>query len=478
MAKRPIILWYTRDLRLNDHPALQAAARAGPVVPVFILSDNAASGWPLGGASRWWLAQSLRALAEDLAAKGSKLILRRGDPAAVLPALADEVGAEAVYWSRAYEPNLVRAQEGVRAALEAAGVAVKRFGGRILYEPENVATKDGAPYKVFTPFYKAILARGSPSGLLSAPAHIAAPDNWPQSDKMETWGLEPTKPDWAGGLRATWTPGEQGARKRLSWFLDEAAAAYDEMRDRPDIDGTSRMSPHLTWGEISPRQIWHAAEPRAVSGAAKGVESFLSEVVWREFSYHMLFHWPDLPDTSWREAFRDFPWDEDQQALRAWQRGQTGYPIVDAAMRQLYEIGWMHNRCRMIAASFLIKDLLIPWQRGEEWFWDTLVDADLASNAAGWQWAAGSGADAAPYFRIFNPVKQGERFDPQGDYVRQYVPELAKMPAKHIHAPWTAPESVLRDADVRLGESYPRPMVDHGEARKRALAAFQRIKAG
>ncbi len=478
MAKRPIILWYTRDLRLNDHPALQAAARAGPVVPAYILSDNAASGWPLGGASRWWLAHSLRALAGDLAANGSKLILRRGDPAAILPALADEVGAEAVYWSRAYEPDLIRAQEGVRAALEAAGVAVKRFGGRILYEPENVATKDGAPYKVFTPFYKAILARGSPSGPLSAPAQIAAPDNWPQSDKLETWGLEPTKPDWAGGLRATWTPGEHGARKRLSWFLDEAAADYDEMRDRPDIDGTSRMSPHLTWGEISPRQIWHAAEPRAVSGAAKGVESFLSEVVWREFSYHMLFHWPDLPDTSWREAFRDFPWDEDQQALRAWQRGQTGYPIVDAAMRQLYEIGWMHNRCRMIAASFLIKDLLIPWQRGEEWFWDTLVDADLASNAAGWQWAAGSGADAAPYFRIFNPVKQGERFDPQGDYVRQYVPELAKMPAKHIHAPWTAPESVLRDAGVRLGESYPRPMVDHGEARKRALAAFQQIKTG
>ena len=478
MANRPIILWYTRDLRLSDHPALQAAARAGPVVPVFILSDNAASGWPLGGASRWWLAQSLRSLANDLAARGAELILRRGDPAAILPALANEVGAEAVYWSRAYEPDLIRVQEEARTALDSAGVAVKRFGGRILYEPENVATKDGAPYKVFTPFYKAILARGGPFEPLAAPEQIAAPDNWPQSDNLETWGLEPTKPDWAGGLRTTWAPGEHGARERLSWFCDEAVAAYDEMRDRPDIDGTSRMSPHLTWGEISPRQIWHTAQARAASGGAKGVESFLSEVVWREFSYHMLFHWPDLPDTSWREAFRDFPWDDDQKALAAWQRGQTGYPIVDAAMRQLYEIGWMHNRCRMIAASFLIKDLLIPWQRGEEWFWDTLVDADLASNAAGWQWAAGSGADAAPYFRIFNPVKQGERFDPQGDYVRRYVPELAKMPARHIHAPWTAPESVLRDAGVRLGESYPGPMVDHGEARKRALAAFQRIKGG
>ncbi len=478
MTQQTTILWLTRDLRLRDNPALHAAARNGSVVPVFILPDNDAVRWPLGGASKWGLAQSLRSLARDLEAKGAKLILRRGDPAAILSALAKEVGAAAVYWSRAYEPDLIRAQEVARAALEAADVTVKRFGGRILFEPENVATKDGSPYKVFTPFYKAILARGGPPEPLPAPDTLPAPETWPESDALESWGLEPTKPDWAGGLRATWTPGEQGAHERLSWFLDEAAADYAEMRDRPDIDGTSRMSPHLTWGEISPRQVWHAAEPRASSGAAKGVESFLSEVVWREFSYHLLFHWPDLPDTSWRAEFREFPWDEDEQALRAWQRGRTGYPIVDAAMRQLYEIGWMHNRCRMIAASFLIKDLLIPWQRGEEWFRDTLVDADLASNSAGWQWAAGSGADAAPYFRIFNPVKQGERFDPEGAYVRKYVPELAHMPAKHIHAPWDAPANVLRDAGVRLGETYPAPIVDHAAARKRALAAFEKIKRG
>lgn len=478
MANPPIILWFTRDLRLRDHPALQAAPKGGTVVPVFILQEDEVARWPLGGASRWWLARSLRSLAGDLAKQGSKLILRRGDPAAILPALAHETGAKAVYWSRAYEPDLVRAQGDARAALEEAGIAVKRFGGRILYEPENVATKDGSAYKVFTPFYKSILARGAPSEPLPAPDTLPAPESWPASDALESWGLEPTKPDWAGGLRATWTPGEQGARDRLGWFLDEGATDYDEMRDRPDVDGTSRMSPHLTWGEISPRQIWHAAQPRAEAGAEKGIGSFLSEVVWREFSYHLLFHWPELPETSWREAFREFPWDEDDKALRAWQRGQTGYPIVDAAMRQLYEIGWMHNRCRMIAASFLIKDLLIPWQRGEEWFWDTLVDADLASNSAGWQWAAGSGADAAPYFRIFNPVKQGERFDPKGEYVRQYVPELADMPAKHIQAPWDAPESVLREAGVRLGETYPKPIVDHGKARKRALAAFQQIKGG
>jgi len=478
MAKRPIILWFTRDLRLQDHPALQAAARNGPVLPVFILQPDDAVRWPLGGASKWWLAQSLRSLSRDLAVKGSKLILRRGDPAAVLAGLAQEVGADAVYWSRAYEPDLMRAQEDAHAALNEAGVEVKRFGGRILFEPENVATKDGSPYKVFTPFYKAILARGGPSEPLPAPNTLDAPQTWPESDALESWSLEPRKPDWAGGLRATWTPGEAGARDRLAWFLDEAVAGYDEMRDRPDIDGTSRMSPHLTWGEISPRQIWHAAQPYAAGAAEKGMQSFLSEVVWREFSYHLLFHWPELPDTSWRAEFRDFPWDENENALRAWQSGQTGYPIVDAAMRQLYQIGWMHNRCRMIAASFLIKDLLIPWQKGEAWFWDTLVDADLASNSAGWQWAAGSGADAAPYFRIFNPVRQAERFDPQGEYVRHYVPELADMPAKHIHAPWDAPAKVLRDAGVTIGETYPAPIVDHSAARKRALAAFQTIKRG
>ncbi|RIA55159.1 cryptochrome/photolyase family protein [Dichotomicrobium thermohalophilum] len=478
MANGPIILWFTRDLRLRDHPALQAAARNGPVIPLFILQDQDTVRWPLGGASKWWLARSLRSLARDLKEKGSRLILRRGDPAAILAALAQETGAAAVYWSRAYEPDLIRAQEDARGALEKAGIAVKRFGGRILFEPETISTQEGSPYKVFTPFYKALLARGDPSEPLSALDTLPAPVAWPESDTLESWALEPTKPDWAGGLRATWTPGEAGARDRLAWFLDEAAADYDEMRDRPDIDGTSRMSPHLTWGEISPRQIWHGAKPHAEGSAQKGIESFLSEVVWREFSYHLLFHWPALPDTSWREEFREFPWDENEQALRAWQCGRTGYPIVDAAMRQLYEIGWMHNRCRMITASFLIKDLLIPWQRGEEWFWDTLVDADLASNSAGWQWAAGSGADAAPYFRIFNPVKQAERFDPEGAYVREYVPELAGMPAKHIHAPWEAPSKILRDAGVHLGETYPEPIVDHGKARKRALAAFQQIKRG
>ncbi|MFP4537283.1 MAG: cryptochrome/photolyase family protein [Dichotomicrobium sp.] len=479
MVDSPVIVWLTRDLRLADNPALRAAARQGPVVPLFILHDDRGADWPPGGASRWWLAGSLRALAGDLAALGSKLILRRGEPAAILPALARETGAGAVNWSRAYEPDIMRAQEAARTALEADGVSVRRFGGRILFEPEDVATKDGSPYKVFTPFYKAVLARGVPSAPVAAPGRLDAPADWPASEALDDWGLEPTKPDWAGGLRATWTPGERGALDRLDWFLGEVAADYDKLRDRPDIDGTSRLSPYLTFGEVSPRRVWHAAQARADadSRAESGIRAFLSEIVWREFSYHLLFHWPELPDTSWRPAFRDFPWAEDNEALHAWQRGRTGYPIIDAAMRQLWKTGWMHNRARMISASFLIKDLQIPWQRGEAWFWDTLVDADLASNAAGWQWVAGSGADAAPYFRVFNPALQGAKFDPDGAYVRRFVPELAYMPAKHIHAPWEAPADVLNEAGVRLGKTYPAPIVDHAAARKRALAAYDAIKS-
>ena len=479
MVNKPTIVWFTRDLRLSDHPALAAAIKAGPVVPVFILSGGGEGGWAPGGASQWWLAQSLRALGRALEAAGSRLILRRGEPAKVLAALARESGAAAVCWTRAYESELVGAQDAARQALEARGVTVRRFGGRLLFEPEDVMTKDGGPYKVFTPFYKACLATGVAARALPAPQRLPAPEVWPASETLEDWRLEPVKPDWAGGLRQTWTPGEQGARARLEWFLDHAAAGYDTMRNRPDIDGTSRLSPYLSFGEISPRTVWHAAQARADadSRAENGIRSFLSEIVWREFSYHLLFRWPDLPERSWKPEFRAFPWAGDREPLRAWQRGQTGYPIVDAAMRQLYEIGWMHNRARMITASFLIKHLLIPWQEGEAWFWDTLVDADLASNAAGWQWTAGSGADAVPYFRVFNPMLQGAKFDPEGDYVRRYVPELARLPAKHIHAPWEAPADALRDAGVRLGETYPAPIVDHACARKRALAAYDEIKA-
>ncbi len=309
---------------------------------------------------------------------------------------------------------------------------------------------------------------------------MPSPSAWPGSEPLDDWSLLPSKPDWAGGLRERWHPGEAGAKDRLTSFLDEAMADYSDQRNRPDKPGTSRLSPHLHFGEISPQQCWHAVEDRLAGDehGARGGRSFLRELVWRDFSYHLLFHWPALPSKAFRPEFENFPWNSDNEALKAWQQGKTGYPIVDAGMRELWETGWMHNRVRMITASFLIKHLLLPWQDGEAWFWDTLVDADLANNAASWQWVAGSGADAAPYFRIFNPILQGKKFDPEGDYVRRYVPELAKLGVDHLHTPWEAPDHVLKAAGIVLGETYPCPIVQHADARKRALDAYQAIKKG
>ena len=308
------------------------------------------------------------------------------------------------------------------------GATFRRFAGGLLFEPEVPRTKSGDPFRVFTPFYKACLTLDAPKPPLPRPeSSLSAPADWPGSEGLEDWGLLPTEPDWAGGMREAWEPGEAGAKARLLWFLDEAMGGYSDQRNRPDRPGTSGLSPHLHFGEVSPHQCWQAVENRLAEDdrGARGGRSFLRELVWREFSYHLLSHWPHLPERAFRPEFMAFPWDEDEAALKAWQQGRTGYPIVDAGMRELWQTGWMHNRVRMITASFLIKDLMIPWQVGENWFWDTLVDADLANNAASWQWVAGSGADAAPYFRVFNPTLQGKKFDPNGDYVRRYVPELS-----------------------------------------------------
>jgi deoxyribodipyrimidine photo-lyase len=333
---------------------------------------------------------------------------------------------------------------------------------------------------VFTPFYKTCLDLEPPKPPLPRPDKVPTPDTWPAGDALGDWGLLPSKPDWAGGMREAWEPGEAGAEARLVDFLDNTMAGYGDGRNRPDKPGTSRLSPHLHFGEISPHQCWHAVEDRLASGdgGGRGGRSFLRELVWREFSHHLLFHWPDLPAKPFRPEFGAFPWERDEEALKAWQQGRTGYPIVDAGMRELWQTGWMHNRVRMITASFLIKHLLVPWQDGEAWFWDTLVDADLANNAASWQWVAGSGADAAPYFRIFNPILQGKKFDPNGDYVRCYVPELANLDTAYLHAPWEAPAEALDQVGIKLGDTYPQPMVDHAKARQRALAAYQGIKNG
>ena len=474
------LMWFRRDLRLSDNPALAAAHAAGrPIVPVYVLDDADAGAWAPGAASRWWLHGSLAALATRLAAYGSRLILRRGPARPALARLIAETGARAVFWNRAYEPWARARDAALKAELKRAGLAAHSFNAALLAEPWEVATRQGAPFRVFTPFWRALQARGDPPAPLPAPAAIPAPAAFPASDALETWQLRPTKPDWAAGLRATWQPGEAGAQVRLAAFLDAALLAYADGRDRPDRAGTSRLSPHLHFGDIGPRQVWHACVASAIArtGAAhpRGVERYLAELGWREFAHHLLFHAPTLAEQPLRPAFAAFPWIDDAAALRAWQRGATGYPIVDAGLRELWHTGWMHNRVRMIAASFLVKDLLIDWRRGAAWFWDTLVDADLANNAASWQWVAGCGTDAAPFFRIFNPVLQGAKFDPTGAYVRRWVPELAKLPDPLLQAPWRATPLELADAGVRLGETYPLPIVDHASARAAALAAFQRV---
>jgi len=482
MSPAPVLLWFRQDLRLSDHRALAAAvATERPIVPVYILDDETPGAWKMGGASRWWLHNSLEAFSQDLESLGSRLILGCGSSRDLLIALMEETGAESVYVSRSYEPWARAMEADIAGELESRGATLHRFQGALLFEPEVPRTKAGDPFRVFTPFYKACLELGPPKAPLPRPlSNLSSPEDWPKSEALEDWGLLPTQPDWAGGIREAWEPGEAGAEVRLQRFMDEAMAGYSDKRNRPDIEGTSCLSPHLHFGEISPHRCWQAIEDRLAEDGkgAKGGRSFLRELVWREFSHHLLFHWPDLPEKAFRPEFENFPWDEDELALKAWQRGLTGYPIVDAGMRELWQTGWMHNRVRMIVASFLIKDLMIPWQVGERWFWDTLVDADLANNAASWQWVAGSGADAAPYFRVFNPTLQGKKFDPRGAYVRRYVPEIAGLSDDHLHAPWETPKEALAAAGIELGKDYPEPMVDHGKARQRALQAYQAVKKG
>jgi deoxyribodipyrimidine photo-lyase len=478
MADAPAIVWFRQDLRLRDNPALNAAIATGrPVLPVYILDDETPGRWKLGSASRWWLHHSLMSLDADLRRLGASLVLRRGRADAVIAGLVRETGAASVHWNRCYEPSAIARATAIKKTLTESGVTAESHNAALLAEPWTVRTKQNEPFKVFTPFWNAIRKRGPERPTLAPENLRGATAN---SDQLADWKLLPQNPDWAAGLREAWRPGEQGAGKLIGLFAMNGLKTYDTDRDRPDLAPTSRLSPHLHWGEISPRQVWHGiaagAQSLGLSIHDGPVGAYLRELAWREFTYHLLYHWPALPEQPWREAFARFPWRENEAGLRAWRRGATGYPIVDAGMRELWRTGWMHNRVRMIAASVLIKDLLIPWQRGEEWFWDTLVDADLAQNAANWQWVAGSGADAAPYFRIFNPVLQGEKFDPQGGYVRCWVPELAQLPSEFIHKPWLAPTDTLRAAGIELGRTYPAPIVDHGAARERALAAFKSLK--
>lgn len=481
MSSHVNLVWMRRDLRLGDQPALRAALEVGgEVVPVFIWSPEDEHGeWALGGAARWWLHQSLQALQEELGRCGSRLVIRRGAVLDELRAVVRESGAKAIFWNRAYEPEAITRDREVKRVLGEHGLFVANFNGFLLREPWEIRNRSGHPYQVFTPFWRACLNRWNPEPPWPAPRAIPAPRVWPRSESLEALPLNPAV-DWAGGMRAAWTPGEAGARANCRRFFDEAYSAYSMDRNRPDLDATSRLSPHLHFGEISVRQIWHAF-PHSNGPASEEKRRrsrFLAEIGWREFAHHLLYHFPESPTVALRSEFIHFPWRENEKHLRAWQRGRTGYPIVDAGMRQLWQTGWMHNRVRMIVASFLTKDLLLPWQEGTRWFWDTLVDADLANNTLGWQWTAGCGADAAPFFRVFNPVLQGKKYDPDGNYVRRFVPELAHLPAPWIHRPWEAPEDIRRAAGLRLGRDYPEPIVDHGIARNVALEAYQRMKTG
>ncbi|MEM1372568.1 MAG: deoxyribodipyrimidine photo-lyase [Pseudomonadota bacterium] len=481
MANKTTLVWFRTLLRLADHPALAEAVTAGDVACLYVLDDATPATWKRGAASRWWLHHSLSALTADIEARGGRLILRQGQSVDEVLDVATALAADNIEFTRGYEPWADDMERQLHDEASARGIEVKRRGGHLLVEPEKVRTKTGAIYKVYTPFWRAVSASYDPRGPRPAPKAISAPDKLPaiKSDALDAWGLLPTRPNWAADWLDIWTPGEAGAAKSFKAFLKAAINGYDEERNRPDKPGTSRMSPHLAFGEIGPQTIWRAASLHAGGDGQYDAdhETFLKEIVWREFSAHLLANFPHLPDRPFKEEFDKYPWQPNEDALRAWQKGQTGYPIVDAGMRELWATGWMHNRVRMITASFLIKHLMIPWQEGEAWFWDTLVDADLASNSASWQWVAGSGADASPYFRIFNPITQGQKFDPDGAYVRRWVPELADMPIKYLHAPFDAPTAMLDKAGVTLGETYPHPLVEHGFARKRALAGYDEMRA-
>jgi deoxyribodipyrimidine photo-lyase len=475
------IAWFRRDLRLADNPALAAALEGGRrVVAVYVHAPDEEGAWRPGAASRWWLDRSLRQLAAELERRGSGLIVRRGHTLPTLLAIARETGATAIHWNRLYEPQLVARDTAVKAALLEQGVDAVSHAGHLLFEPWTVRTGGGEPYRVFTPFWRncsqSLGALGRP---LPPPGQLRAPGRSVAGEPVESLALAPAI-RWDAGLAASWSPGEAGAHATLQRFVDEALAGYADGRNRPDRAATSRLSPHLHFGELSPRQVVAALEAAGLAGGAGvagGTESCIRELGWREFAHHLLYHFPHTTDAPLDARFEGLDWQRDARQLESWQRGRTGYPIVDAGMRELWHTGWMHNRVRMIAASLLTKNLFMHWREGARWFWDTLVDADLASNTLGWQWTAGCGADAAPYYRIFNPVLQSERFDPDRAYIRRWVPELAALPDRWIHQPWAAPPEVLATAGVRLGHTYPGPIVEFRASREQALGRYAALKS-
>ncbi|HDZ10069.1 cryptochrome/photolyase family protein [Pseudohongiella sp.] len=485
-SSRINIVWFRQDLRLADNPALYEACNNGAVIPVYILDDKHSGEWAMGGASRWWLHHSLSALSASL--NGNLLILQ-GDPLTLIPRLVQTVQADDVYWNRCYEPWRIKRDSQLKKQLNDNGTVVYSSNGSLLWEPWRILKDDGTPYRVFTPFYRRGCLKAQPPGTpLSVPRQLKKTVVDATAKQGASWlknclgqagidklGLLPSIP-WDKTMAASWQIGEKAAWQRLQNFLDTGLQGYQEGRNFPARAKVSRLSPYLHFGEISPRQVWHEAQSAGTAGGLENdLDTFLSEIGWREFSYSLLYHNPDLPHNAIQKRFNNFPWQKNADRLRAWQQGNTGMPLVDAGMRELWQTGYMHNRVRMVVGSYLVKNLLLHWHDGEAWFWDCLVDADLSSNSASWQWIAGCGADASPYFRVFNPVLQSRKFDKEGDYLRKYVPELASLPDKHIHAPFDAPADVLRSAGVRLDENYPSPVVDLKASREAALAAFKSL---
>ena len=467
------IVWFRQDLRTEDHPALFAACERGAVLPVYIADDEGEGSWRMGGASKWWLHHSLEGLTADLKKIGLSLVIRSGDSLKELKQLIRESGATAVYWSRRYEPASMERDTELKSHLRQEGIDAQSFNSALMYEPWTIANKQGKPFQVFTPFWKSCLNQSQPEKPLPIPEK-AKHSSHVKSLKIADLKLLPTI-HWDKGIKKNWIPGTIQAKKHVANFLKGAILDYKETRDLPSVEGISRLSPYLHFGEISPRMIWWTTLD-AYKGRNDEVECYLRQLGWREFAHHLLYHFSQTPELPLRNDFMEFPWKANDKHLHAWQKGLTGYPFVDAGMRQLWHTGWMHNRVRMVVGSFLVKDLLISWIEGAKWFWDTLLDADLANNTLGWQWVGGCGADAAPYFRIFNPITQGEKFDSSGDYIRQWIPELAALPNQWIHKPWEAPGLILRQSGVTMGKTYPFPIVDHAKARIEALSAFSSIR--
>ena len=474
MKKGTAIHWFRQDLRLSDNPALDSAAQYETLIPIYILDEVNSGEFKMGAASKWWLHQSLTKLNESL---DGKLLVYQGNPHEILNKLIEEQEVSYVTWNRCYEPWRIDRDKKIKRKFEDKNVAVESFSASLLWEPWTISKDDGTPYRVFTPFYKKGCLNSEeprlPAGKVDL-SNLYSEDL--SSGSITDLNLLPTI-KWYKSFEEEWNPGEIGAEQNLNSFLDSGLLNYKEGRNFPSQEFVSRLSPHLHFGEISPNEVWYRAKTKeGISGIEKSLAHFHSELGWREFSYYLLYHFPDLPNKNFQEKFDIFPWQENEEFLALWQKGNTGYPIVDAGMRELWQTGYMHNRLRMIVGSFLVKNLLIDWRFGERWFWDCLVDADLASNSASWQWVAGSGADAAPYFRIFNPITQGLKFDPEGEYTKKYVPELRDLPNKYLFSPWEAPENILADAGIELGKNYPKPMVDLKLSRETALEAFATTK--